>query len=100
MFLRKKRQEKATKKKNCAVIHKQTGNHITSEIYYSNVVISITIKVSTGLNALSLPLWHSISFDFFLQIHRNFQVIENAVSGLQLFMESPMDARWQDNANY
>ena len=44
-----------------------------SSIYTTQTLISITIKLSIGLNALSLPLWHLVTFEFFLQIQGNFQ---------------------------
>ena len=40
--------------------------------YTPKTLISITIKISIRLNALSLPLWHSITFDFFFQIQCHF----------------------------
>ena len=70
-------------------------------VYYSNFV-SIPIKLSIGLNALSLSLLHSITFDLFLQIQRTLSVaIENAV-GYSFLSKSftrrshgcPLDARW------
>ena len=41
-------------------------------IHYSNL-IRITIKISAGLNAMNLQLWHSITFEMFLQNQRNSQ---------------------------
>ena len=53
--------------------HIQVDNHgidLNMYIIYSTL-ISITIKISIKLNALSIPLWHSITFGVFLQIQGN-----------------------------
>ena len=35
--------------------------------YTIHTMIRITIKISIGLNVLRLPLWHSLTFDFFFK---------------------------------
>ena len=54
-----------------AVLHRFYCIHFTDT---TQTLISITIKISIGLNALSLPLWHSKSIDVFLQIQRNVSI--------------------------
>ena len=51
-----------------------------SFIYTTRTLISITIKICIGLNAVSLPLWRSISFRRFSSNPTKVsKVIENAV---------------------
>ena len=38
----------------------------------TQTLISISIKISIGLNALSLPIWHSTTFDFFFKFNEIF----------------------------
>ena len=66
-------------------------------------LIIITIKSSIGLSALSLPLWHSITFEVFSLNSMKFSVvIENAVGYNFLYanhsLAGPTDARWSENA--
>ena len=45
----------------------------SKKLTQTQTLIGTTIKISIGLNELSLLLWHSITFDAFLQIQRKFQ---------------------------
>ena len=42
-------------------------------LYTTQTLIRITLKISIGFNALSQPLWHSMTLDVLLQIQRNSQ---------------------------
>ena len=46
-------------------------------MYTIQILISITLNISIGLSALSLPLWHLITFDMFSSNRKNFSVVIN-----------------------
>ena len=66
-------------------------------IYTAQILISITIKISIGLNALVLPLWHLITFDIFLQMQQNFQWSLKMQCATTFYANHPLDARWSEN---
>ena len=66
-----------------------TFNHLLRFGLYSKctqTLIRVTMKISIRYNTTSLPLWHSITFDVFLQFQRNFQQLWKC-NALQLVMQ-------------
>ena len=77
---------------------------INQIIYTTETLISITIKISTGLNTLILPLWIPLALDncrcLSSRSTKFSVVIENAL-GYSFYanhsLDGPMDARWPEN---
>ena len=67
----------------------------------SYLTISLNIFSLIRFNALSLPLWHSITFDFFFKIQPNIQWLLKMqwakASYTKHSPDEPTDARWSEN---
>ena len=55
------------------VQYMSTAYKATKKLTQTRTLIGTTIKISIGLNELSLLLWHFTTFDIFLQIQRKCQ---------------------------
>ena len=62
------------------------------------------MKISIELNALSLSLWNSITFDFFLQIKQTFQWYLKMHWAIAFYANHMLgglvDACWSENAKF
>ena len=69
------------------------GLNDSTAIIYTQTLIGITIKVSIRLNVLSIPLWHSITFDVFTSNSISFSVVIEKninVVGYRFVCKSPI----------
>ena len=75
-----------------------------AKVYTTHTSISITIKIFIGLSALNLSLWHSITFDIFLQIQRKVQLSLKMQCAITFYanhsLDGPMDARCSENSKF